>query len=235
MVGPDIESWFQKDQFDGKPGIVAQWAELAHATVAQNWVKSNKTARKGQRLRRGLADNARQGGQAVDEGQPRHRAGTRSPRTSLAVPFFVSYSKSTRARSPASSSTRRRTGRRRRRVEPVKEGSDIQAAFFDMWLAAHPDVDLEPVPADMVMASGSGLDPHITLANARWQLDNRVAGAWAKKTGRHEDELHREIEQLLGEQSHAPLAGLVGVPLVNVLETNLALKAKYEKAEAAGK
>ena len=32
-VGPDIESWFQKDQFDGKPGIVAQWASL-HSGVA---------------------------------------------------------------------------------------------------------------------------------------------------------------------------------------------------------
>ena len=28
-VAPDIESWFQKDQFGGKPGIVAQWAAAA--------------------------------------------------------------------------------------------------------------------------------------------------------------------------------------------------------------
>ena len=34
-VGPDIESWFQKDQIDGKPGIVAQWAAL-HPAVAEN-------------------------------------------------------------------------------------------------------------------------------------------------------------------------------------------------------
>ena len=41
LVAPDIESWFQKDQFGGKPGIVAQWAAL-HSTVAQNWIKADK-------------------------------------------------------------------------------------------------------------------------------------------------------------------------------------------------
>src|SRR5262249_32659627 len=39
LVGPDVEAWFQKDQYQGKPGIVAQWAE-AHPAVAQNWVKA---------------------------------------------------------------------------------------------------------------------------------------------------------------------------------------------------
>src|SRR5262249_2644347 len=34
LVAPDIESWFGKDQFQGKPGIVAQWAQ-AHSAVAQ--------------------------------------------------------------------------------------------------------------------------------------------------------------------------------------------------------
>ena len=44
-VAPDIESWFQKDQFDGKAGIVAQWATL-HSGIAgpwlHNWVKADK-------------------------------------------------------------------------------------------------------------------------------------------------------------------------------------------------
>src|SRR5579884_1936094 len=40
-VGPDVEAWFRKDQFQGKPGIVALWAD-AHNTVAQNWVKADK-------------------------------------------------------------------------------------------------------------------------------------------------------------------------------------------------
>ena len=69
-----------------------------------------------------------------------------------------------------------------------------------------------------------------------WQLDNRVAAAWAKKTGStNEKELHEQIEQLLHDKSHAPLGGLVGVPLVNVLEVNLALKDHFAKAEAGGK
>ncbi len=88
-------------------------------------------------------------------------------------------------------------------------------------------MDLEPVPADMVMASGSGLDPHITLANAQWQLKHRVAAAWATKD-RSEQQVQQEIEKLLQEMSVAPLDGLVGVRLVNVLEVNLALKNRYE-------
>ena len=56
-----------------------------------------------------------------------------------------------------------------------------------MWLSDHPDAKLRKVPADMVMASGSGLDPDITLDNAHWQLD-RVAAAWAKKTNKDESQ-----------------------------------------------
>jgi len=46
-------------------------------------------------------------------------------------------------------------------------------------------------------------------------------------------ELHRQIELLLRDESHAPLGGLAGVPLVNVLEINLALHERYEKTAAS--
>ena len=90
-------------------------------------------------------------------------------------------------------------------------------------------MDLEHVPADMVMASGSGLDPHITLDNAHWQLD-RVAAAWAKKTGTApRRKFARTSSNCCGPTASRPLGGLFGVPLVNVLETNLALQKRYQK------
>ncbi|MBV9125879.1 MAG: potassium-transporting ATPase subunit C [Planctomycetes bacterium] len=96
-----------------------------------------------------------------------------------------------------------------------------------MWLQEHGDANLEKIPADMVMASGSGLDPDITLKNALYQLD-RVAGKWAEKTKGDKDQIADEIKDLLNQKAHAPLGGLAGVPLVNVLEMNLALRERYE-------
>lgn len=91
-----------------------------------------------------------------------------------------------------------------------------------MWRQEHAEAELEDVPADMVMASGSGLDPHITLKNALYQLD-RVTAKWAEETKRDPAPVKQEIEQLLREKAEAPLGGLVGVELVNVLEVNIAL------------
>jgi K+-transporting ATPase ATPase C chain len=64
-------------------------------------------------------------------------------------------------------------------IEPVSEGTDNQSIFFHMWRHEHADGHRAPVPADMVMAWGSGMDPHITVKNARFQLD-RVAAKWAQ-------------------------------------------------------
>jgi len=227
LVGPDVEAWFQKDQFDGKAGIVAQWASL-HSGVAQNWIKADKLNT-----------------EYVAEWQKAHpedvaawiKANPDTPEPKpedLAAPFFASYSKSHPGTFPSAVEHKAADGKMEKAIEPVREGTDIQAAFFDLWLQTHPDADLQRVPADMVTASGSGLDPDITLSNALWQLD-RVAPAWAKKTNGDEVKLHNDIEQLLREKSRAPLGGLVGVPLVNVLEINLALQDRYQKITGGGK
>jgi K+-transporting ATPase ATPase C chain len=227
-VGPDIESWFQKDQFDGKPGIVAQWAAL-HSTVAQNWVKNDMTNGKyglnGEYIAAWQKTHPNEVAQWIKD-----NPSTPEPKPEdLAVLFFTDYSKAHPGTFPSAVEHKLPEGKSEKVIEPVREAVDIQKIFFDMWLQEHPDADLERVPADMVTASGSGLDPDITLDNALWQLD-RVAAAWAKNTGStDEKELHGQIEHLLREKSRAPLAGLVGVRLVNVLEINLALQDRYRK------
>ena len=72
----------------------------------------------------------------------------------------------------------------------------------------------EPVPADAVTASGSGLDPHISMRNAELQIP-RVA----KARGLSEKKLHELIEQ----NTHGRDFGLLGDPGVNVLSLNRAL------------
>jgi len=111
-------------------------------------------------------------------------------------------------------------------IQPVKEGTDVQSNFFDMWRQEHADAYLEDIPADMVTASGSGLDPHITLDNAMHQLE-RVAAAWAKDTNRDQATVEGEIKTLLDENASAPFGGLIGDKLVNVLEVNIELRRRY--------
>ena len=88
----------------------------------------------------------------------------------------------------------------------------VQAYRQDNALAAD-----APVPVDAVTASASGLDPHISVANARLQLA-RVARL------RHIPE--PELLHLLSQHTSARVLGLLGEPRVNVLQLNLALDAR---------
>lgn len=73
-----------------------------------------------------------------------------------------------------------------------------------------------PIPADMVMTSGSGLDPHISPASAKAQLA-RVAGARGLSQS--------SVSVLIEANTDQPFLGIFGAPAVNVLELNLALDA----------
>ena len=90
---------------------------------------------------------------------------------------------------------------------------DMVQTRIDALKAADPDNTL-PIPVDLVTASGSGLDPHISVASALYQV-HRVATA----RGLNE----ADVVALVNQYTEGRQFGFLGEPRVNVLLLNIAL------------
>ncbi len=197
-------NWAKTDLANDKYGLqgeyVLQWAK-DHPEVTAEWTKANSDK--------------------TDEPKPED----------LSVAFFASFAKVHPAKWPGVVDVKQPDGKTVKQIGPVSSDSGIHANFFDLWLSDPTNrekvVDLEPVVADMVTTSGSGLDPHVSLRNALsvYQLD-RVAGKRAPSPAEF-DKVKLGIADLVRTRSFTPLSGLVGEPLVNVLELNIDLDNRF--------
>lgn len=87
-------------------------------------------------------------------------------------------------------------------------------ARIDTFLAHNPAINTSEIPADLVTASGSGLDPHISVQAANVQV-KRIAKIRGFAEG--------NIQQLIISNTEKPLLGFLGTEKINVLKLNVAL------------
>jgi potassium-transporting ATPase KdpC subunit len=83
---------------------------------------------------------------------------------------------------------------------------------------AHQENPSALIPADLVTASGSGLDPDISPASAEFQIPRIV---------RERHLAESDLRALVARYTHARQFGILGEPRVNVLQLNLALDSSY--------
>jgi K+-transporting ATPase ATPase C chain len=100
---------------------------------------------------------------------------------------------------------------------PSKKLRDQAAVALEKLQKENPDAH-GPAPVELVTASGSGLDPHLSPGAAAWQAP-RVARARGVSLDR--------VRALVGEYTEGRDLGVLGEPRVNVLELNLALDRRF--------
>jgi len=90
---------------------------------------------------------------------------------------------------------------------------DAAKARIDALKAADP-TNMAPIPVDLVTASASGLDPHISPAAAQYQ---------AARVARARNMSLADIQKMIDRHTENRTFGVLGEPRVNVLQLNLAL------------
>ena len=88
---------------------------------------------------------------------------------------------------------------------------------IDTFLVHNPGVQKSEIPVELVTASGSGLDPHLSPAGALVQV-KRIATLRGISV--------EKLNALVKEQTKGPLLGMFGPSTVNVLKLNIALDAQ---------
>lgn len=226
----DLVAWFV-----AKPDRAADWA-AQYGIAAAAWAKLDLAKDEYGLQGKYILEWSKSHPEIIEEWRKANSRKSDDPKPEdLVSGFFASFARAHPGKWPTVAESKAAHGGILKRVDPGAPDSFVQAAFFDMWLQDPSNsakvADLEPVPADMVTASGAGLDPHITVRNALsvYQLD-RVA---AKRTGAsgNLEKLKQGIAELVRSQSFTPLSGLVGEPLVNVLELNVELDRRFPSSK----
>lgn len=249
-VGPDVEMWFQEQTKAGRD-LANEWV-AANPTLAQGWATSSDAIKA--YVTQWAADHS----DVTADWKNDNKDVKKDPGPDdLVAYFFKSYAKEHPGTWPVQTQQPDKDGKPQTIVKPDVAGADIQSMFFDTWLSEQakaksldPLKDFEQVPADMVTASGSGLDPDISLRNAEYQRPTVVQGVVDKLVGDYEgkeenqkankkvsdemkqklkDDVDKAVGELLKGQAYRPMWGLTGDGLLlNVLRLNLSLKAKMD-------
>jgi K+-transporting ATPase ATPase C chain len=208
-VGEDVEAWFAAEAARGRD-LTEEWVKQ-FPTLVKTWATSSDP------VKAYVTKWAEDHPEVTAAWKKENPDATDKPKPDdLAPHFFASYVKAHPRTFPCTTEAEVQ-GKKEKQVKPDTKGDDIRSVFFDLWLREHPAeaAEIDPVPADTVMASGSGLDPHITLRNAEYQ---------APRVAKTRNVPLDQVKQLAARMSFRPLAGLSGdEPIVNVLELNLAL------------